>query len=294
MYVEDYQSRIFDPMSFYPYKTGSPEANARAGQRIQELLRQVREQTNLRVDAPQEIWYFSTGKNNGINTPWHQDTESLWQTQNHYDYLNCYIPILKERPDKSNLSVIPFDELEREDLKLYRKMVRSGAHHFVRVRNTLYAYSDDTGAMHKVRCDLDRIAATPFLAAGDLLLLRGDMLHRTQDGETERTAMSFRVSSSQTIVKRSQLAFGGLSRTRIMAKHPGPYQKMFLAFDAAGRDEMPLGELHKLMDSVAVEPVTSREFFKQMLREKRRAGVLCSFLSATGLAVGRRMLNWKG
>ena len=293
-YTDDFKARGFDPKSFYPYKTASPTANAHASERVQEVLRLVREQTDLRVNLPQEAWYFATGKSKGINFPWHQDTESYWQTQNHYDYLNFYIPVMKERTDKSNLCVVPFDVLEREIPGTFRRLVRSGAHHFVRVRNKLVAYSDDSGAMHIVRGDLDRIAHTPLLAAGDLLLLRGDVIHRTQDGDTERIAMSFRVSSSQTIVKRSRLAYGGLSKTRIMAKHPLPYQKMFLAFDAAGRDEMPLGELTKLGQAVSVEPADQRDFIKYLLREKRRAGSLGLFAEATILAVARRMLNWKG
>ena len=291
-YVEDFHARSFE--SFYRFKRASPAANAHAGERVQEVLRLVRQQTDLRVDAPQHIWYFSTGKTDGTLTPWHQDTDSFWQTQNHYDYLNFYIPVMKERPDKSNLMVVPFDVLEREIPKTYRKLVRSGSHHFSRVRNKLLAHSDDTGAWHVVQGDFDRIAYTPHLAAGDLLLLRGDIVHRTQDAETERIAMSLRVSNSQTIVKRWQLAHGGFSKVNIMTKFPEVYQKMFLAFDAAGRDEMPLGELNQRMESIAIEPASKKEFLKYMLREKLRAHVLGQFAGAAGLAVARKIYSWRG
>src|SRR5207253_1258564 len=119
-----------------------------------------------------------------------------------------------ERLEKSNLTVIPFDVMERECPGTYRRIVRNGGTFFVWIRGKRVAYSSETGAMHIVRGDLDRVSQTPFLAAGDLLLLRGDMLHKTQDSDTERIAMSFRVASSRTIIKRSEMARGGLSKLR--------------------------------------------------------------------------------
>jgi hypothetical protein len=251
----------------------------------------------LRVDSPQAAVYFSTGKSEGgVNFPWHQDHESFFQLQNHYEYLNFYIPIKKPHTDKTNLSVVPFDVLEREDAELFRRMVKCGATHFNRLASVRFVNFDDGGDVHTVRGEMDRMAYTPMLAAGDLLLLRGDMIHRTQDTETERIAISFRASSAQTIVRRSRLAYGGLVKANMMAKNPEPYLQMFKAFDQAGRDEMPAHEIRGLMDALAVQPLSRWAFYRQLLREKHRAGVMSHFLRSSlrtsSLAVARKIVNW--
>jgi hypothetical protein len=263
---------------------------------VQEVFGIISERTNLRADLAQMACYFATGKSAGVNFPWHQDHESFFQLQNHYDYLNFYIPVQKPRPEKSNLSIIPFDVLERENPGIFRRMVRSGATHFDQLGKKRLVYFDDGGDVHIVTGDMERMAHTPMLAAGDLLLMRGDMIHRTQDAETERIAISFRVSSAQTIVKRSRLAFGGLAKAKIMAKNPEPYQRMFKAFDMAGQDDMPAQELKKLMSTVTIMPPASRwEFYSYLLGEKRRAHVLGHFVRSTlvtvSLAAARRVIS---
>src|SRR5688572_23784650 len=111
----------------------SNDASARMRRRVADLLEVVRATTDLKVDLPTGGQYFATGPKRGIYFPWHQDHESFFETQNHYDYLNFYIPIVKPRPDKSNLSVIPFDVLATTSPRTFRRMVRGGATRFDRI-----------------------------------------------------------------------------------------------------------------------------------------------------------------
>src|SRR6185295_1132801 len=97
---------------------------------------------------------FATGR--GISFSWHQDHESFFTIQNHYDYLNFYIPIVKPRKDKSNLSIVPFDVLERASARSFRKLVRGGATRFPRIRDKRMAFFDDSGCVHLMREDLGR------------------------------------------------------------------------------------------------------------------------------------------
>ena len=69
----------------------------------------------------------------------------LLHVQNHYDYLNFYIPIVKPDIEKSNLCLIPFDVLERESPKAYEFLVRGGATHFHPLGERCLAVSDETG-----------------------------------------------------------------------------------------------------------------------------------------------------
>jgi hypothetical protein len=171
--------------------------------RVHEVLALVVRNTNLRVDRPLGAAYFATGRRMGFG--WHQDHESFFTVQNHYDYLNFYIPIVKARKDKSNLSIVPFDVLEQERPDTFRKVVRGGASSYVPMRYGTLVSLADTGSLHWMRGLLDSMAHTPRLDAGDLLLLRGDVIHRTEDKETERVSLSFRAASSGSLVHRSRL-----------------------------------------------------------------------------------------
>jgi hypothetical protein len=95
---------------------------------ITAVMALVNANTDIRVDTPLGAAYFAT--NRGVTFPWHQDHESYFAMQNHYDYLNFYIPVVKPSKEKSTLTLIPFDALERESPKTFRRLVRSGATRF--------------------------------------------------------------------------------------------------------------------------------------------------------------------
>ena len=248
--------------------------------RVKELLRLVNRNTSLRPNLPMGASYFATGR--GIKFTWHQDHESFFSVQNHYDYLNFHIPVVKPRRDKSNLSIVPFDTLERESPATFRKLVRGGATRFPRMRNGRMIFLDDSGSVHLMRSDINRLAYTPELDAGDLLLLRGDMIHQTQDAETERVALSFRAANAQTLVRRSRLVSGGLFKARMMANNVSLYERMFEAFDEAGKGELELLELSKMVSRLTVrKPKAKDEFFRYLLWEKRREHVLLPFVRRT-------------
>jgi hypothetical protein len=254
------------------YTSASPSVTDRLTHRVQEVLALVAGNTNLRVDRPLGAAYFATGRR--VRFGWHQDHESFFCAQNHYDYLNFYIPIVKPRKDKSNLSIVPFDVLERERPDTFRRVVRGGASSYVRIGNGTLVSLDDTGSLHWMRGALDRMAHTPLLDAGDLLLLRGDVIHRTEDAETERVSLSFRAASSETVVRRSRLVRGGWIKTVLMARNKELYERMFMAFDEAGKSSMTMHELEDALGRVTVvKPKRRREFVRYLLWQKLRARV---------------------
>jgi hypothetical protein len=265
----------------YNLMTASADAVALVERRVDELLQRINTQTALQVHIPAGANYFATGVATGINFPWHQDHESYFIFQNHYDYLNFYMPIVKPDVARSNVSIIPFDVLERSAPKVHRMLLRSGARHFQPVGRRWLSVSDETGAVRLMPKHLTDLACTPHLAAGDLLLFRGDILHRTQDADTARVAMSIRRTSETTIISRKRLASGGLRKALMMSNFASIYQQMFRTFEAAGRDEMTVAEMHDI-DLSSSPPLVSagrRAFLLQLLGEKRRAHTL------TGLVI---------
>jgi len=275
------------------YHSKAPGKAAIAGlmPRIEDVMRQVNACTTLKVDVhvPDTSSYFATHKEAGNKFPWHQDHESFYLVQNHRDYLNFYMPIIKPDPTKSNLSLIPFDELKKRSPRTHDFVVHSGAGTFRPLRTHWLASNDDTGGVHLITANLDDLGYTPELVEGDLLIMRGDVIHRTQDQDTDRVALSWRVANGDTTVRRARLAGGGVRKSVMMRKHTVPYQKMFDAFDAAKKDEMSLREMYDVYATIpSPEPTDEKTFQKKLFAEKRRAHVLHGYIANLPVAAGLR------
>lgn len=268
-----------------PLSGVSGKAHETVQERVREVLALVTGGTSLRVNLPLGGSYFATARFAMAreNQPtWHQDHESFFAIQNHYDYLNFYISIKKPRKDKSNLSIIPFDVLEKESPRTFRMVVRGGAARFSSVRDRTLVYFDDTGAVHLMERDLNQLAHTPELDAGDLLLLRGDIIHCTQDTATDRVSLSFRAANAETQVHRSRLADGGPVKAWMMMNDARTYERMFKAFDASGKSAVGFAELQQAMSSLPdSESMGRKRFFRYLLRQKWRERVLLRFFRTT-------------
>ncbi len=292
---DDYSQLSLDDNRNFNSKAPTVDVVAKMTPRFDDVLRQINEQTTIRVDVyvPDTSLYFEVGTKEGVNFPWHQDHESFYIVQNHFDYVNFYMPIIKPQLAKSNVKVIPFDVLNSVAPSAHDFLVGNGAGHFHPLGDRWLATNDDLGGMRVIKADLEDLAVTPELDVGDLLLLRGDIIHRTQDADTTRVALSWRAANGSTVVRRSRLADGGVRKAQMMRNHVAPYQKMFDAFDRAAKDEMPLREL---LDMYATAPATttmeSRAFARKLVREKRRAHTLGSYVSSVPMATGVRGMRF--
>ena len=278
---EDFEEQPLSKNRNYGVSVVSDRAQARLKDRVHAVMALVRSGTNLQVDCTLGGGYFATGR--GISFPWHQDYESFFSSQNHYDYLNFYIPVVKPLRDKSNLTVIPFDALERESPRTFRRVVRGGATRFVVVGDKQIAVAEDAGTAHVMRVDIERLAHTPMLDAGDLLLMRGDVIHRTQDTDTERVSLSLRAASTKTVIRRAALADGTLAKARTMVNNLPMYEPIFRAFEDTGKNELEIGELMTWWAAKAatMKPRDPKDFYRYLLMQKVRTGVVFSSLRKT-------------
>ncbi len=272
----DYTSQPIDPGNQnYALSPATERSVGPLFQSLTDVLTAVRANTTLKVDRVTGGAYFATKR--GIVFKWHQDHESYFEFQNHFDYLNFYIPVFKPQKDKSNLCVLPFDDLARQAPRTHRRVVRGGASWTYDLGGRQLVIQDQEGAMHLASVDLDSLSCTPELEAGDLLLMRGDVFHRTQDNDTDRVALSVRAIYSKTIIRRAHLADGGVVKASMMAKHRQRYAEMFRTFGLAGRDELPLDEFQAAAERLARQPASASGSFRSLLlREKVRNGVLLS------------------
>ena len=239
-----------------PYKVRhvTLEARRTIDGKLAEVCKAIKHATGIRANThsggPFGSLYFTTDGDRGLG--WHQDSVSYYAYQNHYDYLNFYIPIIKPVRGKSNLSVVPFDVLGARSPEIAQAIRGRGATRFVIKRGATVVHDNARGGRHgTLPFVLDDIAVTPELDAGDLLLLRGDVVHRTQDTDTRRVAVSLRMMNARTRISRDEMVRGGLVKTMLMTQLRNEFQVLFDCFDAAGREEMTLGKLVSLESSVA-------------------------------------------
>lgn len=187
-------------------------------EKVNLVLDAINAQTKLHVDliTPEAV-YFSSEY---MRPDWHQDHESFYFLQQHIDYLNFYIIVEKEDPLTSGISLIALDTIE-EKLKYFsNSIIGQGAKTYKQQGPITFVECDDTGKKYVLPRRLDDIATSPELVAGDLLLMRGDIIHKTQDGTAKRLALSLRCTKGSAPIEKAKLLAGCEAKTNILAKHP--------------------------------------------------------------------------
>lgn len=185
--------------------------------KVEAVLEAINTQTSLHVDliTPEAV-YFNTEY---MKPGWHQDHESFYILQQHTNYLNFYIIVEKEDPETSGISLISLDTVHTA-LKLHTdKIIGQGAKTYIQQGPVTIVKCDDTGNNYILPVRLDNIATSPVLRAGDLLLMRGDVIHKTQDGEAKRLALSIRCTDGAAPVTKAKLLSGCDAKKEIIAKH---------------------------------------------------------------------------
>ena len=176
------------------YKPIAPEVLAALEPKIAEVLTRLRDEAGLDVDALLNGFYFAT-EHAQKTKHWHQDYDAYYRlSRDHVNYVNFYVPIEKPERTRSNVDVVPFDRLRERAPALYEHLHGGGANFVLPRPNKVVVENPDTRAKatFELGCAFDELAETPLLSEGDLLLFRGDVLHRSQDLATPRVAASMR------------------------------------------------------------------------------------------------------
>jgi len=192
---------------------------------IDDVRRRIEKETDLPyIDRYFNSAYFATQL--GINFPWHSDHEDFYMFQNHFNSLNFYMPIVKPNPTQSNLSIVPFDKLYEISPELSERVVDGGAKELIPdEKNNQTFLRDDYygGDAIPFNFNINDIGITPYLEAGDLLLLRGDILHHTQDNNTDRVAFSARFHYSGDELSMEHLLSMCPHKLTMMLNNPSAY-----------------------------------------------------------------------
>lgn len=140
---------------------------------------------------------------------WHLDHYSYYIYQDHINWLICYIPTHKPSRHFANLAIVPTDVVKQHDPYLHQKIKGRGAMRFRSAEaDTLewfearfpgqpikigdwFAIDDyvDASPGFKLNIDLEAHKVVPELEAGDLLIMRADVIHRTNDAGSDRISV---------------------------------------------------------------------------------------------------------
>ena len=157
---------------------------------------------------------------------WHIDHFTYYFHGDHKNYLICYMPILKSDQNKSNVAIIPYDILKKEDINTFNKIKDRGAVRFRKVEkdtkswfdkrfnrqtkvNDWYALDDfnDHTQGWKINSDLEKIKIVPKLKLYDLLIMKADVIHKTNDAKIDRIAIRCDILPKNSFYEQSYIGF---------------------------------------------------------------------------------------
>jgi len=219
MLLDDYNSFKSDisAQNYFAVFCSKPALN-KIKSKIENVSKTITDQTSLTVDIVSVLNFY--GDTSSIHTPWHQDHEPWAVYQNNQNHLNFHLVLQKETPNQSGLGLIPLDVISQYTSELEHS-VSKGAMSFQSHDDYTDVWDDELGIHFKIQVGLDSIGVYPELLPGDLLLFRGDVIHRTQDNNTKRISLAVRAFNSDTVILKSRL-ITSLSNISKYRKSPQP------------------------------------------------------------------------
>ena len=196
-----------------------------AKEKIDTLLKEVSAVTNLSVNFvyPSSTYFDS----NYVQFGWHQDHDTYYMWQDSYNLLNCWIPIVKPDHDKSGLSVIPYDAIMPLLPEIAKdRLIGKGAKLFLTKDNKTVIRDDSVGDTISLDFNIEDYKQTPSIRAGDLLLLRGDVIHKTQDISTARIAVSIRSCNADYMLSK-EVFYNQCSKKKLTVENDTRGYKIF-------------------------------------------------------------------
>lgn len=192
--------------------------------KIINTLTDIRNSTSIKADTILYPQLYVDNINGSFD--WHQDHEAWYIEQETVNHLNFYIPLHKEFRNKSGISIIPM-----QLLKLHPLLINRGARRFTPGPGPrTEVIDDDLGQYFYLNFDISKHAVTPEIGPGDLLILRGDLIHKTQDTDTERYSLSVRCSYGGKIISKSRLFSGCEMKMRFLENNSKLYKAITDAF----------------------------------------------------------------
>lgn len=242
IFLDDYRyqhDKITDTTNHDVYIADISELAASA---IHNKILKTLNDLNFDVDTIIPGGYY-TNTQEGI-MEWHQDHGSYFTFQQTYNYLNFYIPIEKPNRSLSGLSIIPMDSLESITKENFKFLLNSGARRFFTRNNTTQVNDDENDNIWIIPFNIDNINLSPDLSVGDLIILRGDVIHKSQDNITKRIAISIRATNGSAFINKQKILTGGKMKQQMFQDFGS---RLISIFEKLNKEEISAKEiLHEL------------------------------------------------
>jgi len=196
------------------------------------------------------ISYITTETFANDGYPYHQEHGSYYTWQQSLTYLNFYIPFIKENPSLSGLSIVPFDILQKNIPQYIDHIINKGACRYIPNNNITNVYDDELDSEWILPANIDNYKFSPELAEGDLLIMRGDLIHKTQDALTKRVAMSFRTAQGTFKISKKQMLHQSVFKNKTFESNKEYYNDLLKVFDFFNSDEVATYEIVDYMNKL--------------------------------------------
>lgn len=241
MFITDYYSQSSSVNENYYLKFASDGVAKAIEDKIIKVVDQVRQATGIGATMmTHNLIYMDSSKS---NFGWHQDHETWYVDQHNDNYLNFYIPLIKPDPVITGVSLVPYDVLDTIIPEFAACFKGSGAKRLASNGDSTHVWDDDSGREYDLPVNIDSLCVSPAIQAGDLLLLRGDLIHKTQDNTTNRLSVTIRCLNSNHVVSKSNMMSGCQVKMDYIQNNLKVYNDILEIY--GDQDTITIGELYK-------------------------------------------------
>lgn len=196
--------------------------------KAQSLLESICNETNITVSGfGKKAEHLDSSI---TNFGWHQDHEVYYTYQDAYNCVHFWIPIVKPDTSRTGIDVIPHSKFEEKSPDIYKKYIKSkGAKRFLLRPPNIEMHDDEGGDIVMLDFDFDEVKDTPNVGPGDLVLLRGDTIHRSQlrsNSSPWRLSIAFWAFNLDAVVSKEQFYSGCDMKKSMIANNPTVFNKI--------------------------------------------------------------------
>lgn len=269
---------------------------------IRSFFEPINRETDVRLTTVDPIaLYFRTKTAPG--NVWHTDPPVTYLYGDHYNYVNFWMPLVKDRKS-SGMSVIPDDVLRERDPRLHAAQPGRGGAFVVPVdrakddeaamlawhegsfpgerkwwdgdvrdpklpSNEMALRYERNGKLEHVACavDLDDMSVTPDVGPGDAVLARGDILHRSEDNQQNRIALAVHGIDGESLRRKSDITgLSAFSRGIAGGRVFGPIMSQVMAaFALHGKDTIRSADVADFIDAVRQKKERETQLFLETM-----------------------------
>jgi ectoine hydroxylase-related dioxygenase (phytanoyl-CoA dioxygenase family) len=215
--------------------------------KIKNILDNIAQHTSIQLDIVNAHGeYFDTEL---VTLEWHQDYQVFYKWQDAINSLNFWIPIIKPNAKEDGVMILPHTALrEKFPNETEKYIIGKGAQRFYNSSETKTTIVDDnTDEKIEIDGNIFETKFIPEIAEGDILIQRGDCIHKTAENNNNRIALSIRCRCSKSIIDKHKFLSGGEIKKRFIKNDPNGYRKFFKKFEQEpNRDTFTAAEIQSV------------------------------------------------